>query len=47
MVAFHTTLAMWGVYVIAIAFNRVFPKVGHSANVARIVMFEYTIGSVV
>ena len=26
---------------------RVFPKVDHSANVARIVLVEYTIGSVV
>ena len=26
--------------------NRVFPKVDHSANVARIVLDEYTIGSV-
>ena len=28
-------------------FNRVFPKIGHSANVARIVLVEYTIGLVV
>ena len=27
--------------------NRVFPKVDHSANIARIVLVEYTIGSVV
>ena len=26
---------------------RVFPKVDHSANIARIVLVEYTIGSVV
>ena len=28
-------------------FNRVFPKVDHSANIARIVLVENTIGSVV
>ena len=26
--------------------NRIFPKIDHSANVARIVLAEYTIGSV-
>ena len=29
------------------SFNRVFPKVDDSANIARIVLVEHTIGSVV
>ena len=40
-----------GIYVklphVSKATIRVFPKVDHSANIARIVLVEYTIGSVV